>query len=60
MEIKNVGLYIQKDGLLSHLKEYVSEYQKISVLADVYVFEKYRKTIVIELEQDEINESNQC
>ena len=44
MEIKNVGLYIQKDGLLSHLKEYVSEYQKISVLADVYVFEKYRPT----------------
>ncbi|WP_273400945.1 iron-containing alcohol dehydrogenase [Traorella massiliensis] len=52
MEIKNVGLYIQKDGLLSHLKEYVSEYQKISVLADVYVFEKYRKTIVNGLRED--------
>lgn len=46
MEIKNVGYYVQKDGLLSHLKDYVSEYQRVVVLADGHVFEKYRKTIV--------------
>lgn len=55
MEMKSVSQYIQKTGLLSHLDEYLFEYDKVSILVDTNIYNQYQKVICNALKQQHID-----